>query len=197
MLHWVYATLYKSNPHPTDSRVNKGLQLCPREETPFGSVTRNHYAAEHFLTRYSALIICLASAPETYGFIAKYARATNSARRKNLISTSCSVLRSPKFRGTNGCVRKTRDRSAAAPVNLFRRRYNLQLISDGPRHRKRGTRANERCFSFKKTPVYTRFTFFFIVLTAVNIPFETCTKYRTQITLETRYQDQRLTRYNE
>lgn len=103
------------------SRVNKGgdLRLFHRERrATFGSVTRSHYASEHFLTRYPALIICLASAPETYGFIAKYARATKlGPRGKNLISTSCSVLRrAPKFRGTNGCVRKTRGgHSAAVP----------------------------------------------------------------------------------
>lgn len=64
-------------------RVNKGegeegaFGSPDRERrASFGSVTRSHYASEHFLTRYPALIICLASAPETYGFIAKYARAT-------------------------------------------------------------------------------------------------------------------------
>lgn len=62
------------------SRVNKGLRRNEREKLPFGSVTRSHYAAEHFLTRYPALIICLASAPETYRFIAKYARATRTLR---------------------------------------------------------------------------------------------------------------------
>lgn len=91
--------VHESNPRPTDFTCKQGgvFGSSDRERrAPFGSVTRSHYASEHFLTRYPALIICLASAPETYGFIAKYARATKrSPWGKNLISTSCSVLREP------------------------------------------------------------------------------------------------------
>lgn len=135
------ATLYESDPRPVDSRVNKGLRSTERSSSrsPFGSVTRSHYAAEHFLTRFPALIICLDSAPETYRFIAKYARATRElpGSGKNLISTSCSVLRT-KFRGTDGCVRKrTAFRPTSCPfVRPFvgpsdedRPSYNLRLIA--------------------------------------------------------------------
>jgi len=81
-----YAMVYESNPHPI-LRVNKGARedSSDRERrASFGSVTRSHYASEHFLTRYLALIICLASAPETYGFIAKYARATKRSPEEKI-----------------------------------------------------------------------------------------------------------------
>lgn len=181
-----YALWIESTPDRLTCK--QGPSALSERRTPFGSVTRNHYAAEHFLTRYSALIICLASAPETYGFIAKYARATNSARGKNLIPTSCSVLRSPKFRGTNGVAfEKTLDRLAAAPVNLSRQQYN---ISDGPRHRKRGTRANEQCLVQKDIQKHLYVIRSFIVLTVVVTPpiskhFITIDKiYFTRITFE-------------
>lgn len=125
-----YAMVYESDPRPTDFTCKQGeregegakdLRLSlPRERRAlFGSVTRSHYASEHFLTRYPALIICLASAPETYGFIAKYARATKRRppRGKNLISTSCSVLRrAPSFAGPMAAFEK--EHAAASAVRL-------------------------------------------------------------------------------